>query len=125
MLGHPFIVDSETDHRNLVWMAASENAKVVRWRTRLQEYSFDVRHIAGVTSDVADALSRLSPTQVAAEVSVSSNNLLYVCGKSRRGDLFAEDLTAMAATRKFVRGGERSAALSDTLVDVIRKVHSE
>ena len=123
LLGHPFIV--ETDHRNLVWMAASENAKVVRWRTRLQEYSFDVRHIAGVTNDVADALSRLSPTQVAAEVSVSSNKMFDVCGNCRRGELIAEDLTAMAATRKFVRGGERPAALSDTLVDVIRKVHSE
>jgi hypothetical protein len=78
LLGHPFIV--ETDHRNLVWMAASENAKVVRWRTRLQEYSFDVRHIAGVTNDVADALSRLSPTQVAAEVSVSSNKMFDACG---------------------------------------------
>jgi hypothetical protein len=55
LLGHPFIV--ETDHRNPVLMSASENANVVRWRTRLQEYSFDVRHIAGVTNDVADALS--------------------------------------------------------------------
>ncbi len=91
-------------------MAASENAKAVRWRTGLQEHSFDVRHIADATSDVADALSRLSPpTQVAAdsaEVSVvSSNKMLSVCGICRRGELFAEDLTATAATRKFVRGG--------------------
>ncbi len=123
LLGHAFIV--ETDHRNLVLMSASENAKVVRWRTRLQEYSFDVRHIAGVTNDVADALSRLLPTQVAAEVSVSSDKILYVCGNCRRGELFTEDLTAMAATPKFVRGGERPAALPCCSVRRIGQRHTE
>ena len=46
LLGHPFIV--ETDHRNLCWMQKSDNPKVIRWRTRLSEYTFSVRHIAGV-----------------------------------------------------------------------------
>ena len=37
LLGHPFTV--ETDHRNLCWMQKSDNPKVIRWRTRLSEYT--------------------------------------------------------------------------------------
>ena len=64
LLGHPFIV--ETDHRNLCWMQKSDNPKVIRWRTRLSEYTFRVRHIAGVDNPVADALSRLHPVPTVA-----------------------------------------------------------
>ena len=48
----------ETDHKNLTYMALSETPKVVRWRLRLLEYDFTVRHIAGTENVVADALSR-------------------------------------------------------------------
>ena len=54
--GRTFIV--ETDHRNLVYMASSSTPKVIRWKLRLLEYDFVVRHIAGVENVVADALSR-------------------------------------------------------------------
>ena len=123
LLGHHFIV--ETDHRNLVWLAASENAKVVRWRTRLQEYNFDVHHIAGVSNAVADALSRLSPTRVADEVSVSANNFSHADEKCRRGEVLDQGREALALTRRSARVCERPAGLSDELVDVIRKVHVE
>jgi hypothetical protein len=55
LLGHPFVV--ETDHKNLCFLYKSDNPKVVRWRTRLSEYSFEVHHIAGIDNPVADALS--------------------------------------------------------------------
>ena len=54
--GRTFTV--ETDHRNLVYMASSLTPKVIRWKLRLLEYDFVVRHIAGVENVVADALSR-------------------------------------------------------------------
>lgn len=57
LLGRKFTV--ETDHKNLIWMHNCEAPKVVRWRLSLQQYDFDVTHIAGVTNIVADALSRL------------------------------------------------------------------
>ncbi|MFN9980893.1 MAG: Ty3/Gypsy family RNase HI domain-containing protein, partial [bacterium] len=44
LLGHPFVV--ETDHKNLCFLYKSDNPKVVRWRTRLSEYNFEVHHIA-------------------------------------------------------------------------------
>ena len=56
LMGRKFEV--ETDHRNLVFMANSATPKVVRWRLRLAEYDFDVRHIPGVDNVVADGLSR-------------------------------------------------------------------
>ena len=60
LLGHPFTV--ATDHRSLCWLQKKrDNPKVIRWRTRLSEYSFSVRHIAGVDDPVADTLSRLHP----------------------------------------------------------------
>ena len=49
----------ETDHQNLLWMAASEVPKIVRWRIYLQSFDFLIQHIKGSQNVVADALSRL------------------------------------------------------------------
>ena len=54
--GHKFTV--ETDHRNLMYLQKATAPKVVRWRLFLQEYDYDVRHIAGKDNVVADGLSR-------------------------------------------------------------------
>ena len=56
LMGHPFYV--ETDHKNLVYIDESSSAKITRWRLQLQQYNFQVVHIAGRTNVVADALSR-------------------------------------------------------------------
>ena len=55
--GKEFIV--ETDHRNLQWIQASLSPIVVRWRTLLQSYSFQIRHIPGRENKVADWMSRM------------------------------------------------------------------
>ena len=101
LLGHPFIV--ETDHRNLCWMQKSDNPKVIRWRTRLSEYTFSVRHIAGVDNPVADALSRLHPVPT-----VASSLPRVVQALSKPGSIV-----------------ERPASLSDSLVKTIQLVHAE
>jgi hypothetical protein len=56
LLGHHFIV--ETDHRNLMYLSKSTVPKLIRWRLRLQEFTFSVVHISGKSNVVADALSR-------------------------------------------------------------------
>lgn len=56
LLGHRFVV--ETDHRNLMFMRKSTAGKVIRWRLRLSEFNFVVRHIPGAENTVADCLSR-------------------------------------------------------------------
>jgi hypothetical protein len=55
-MGCKFIV--QTDHKNLIWMRRSKNAKVQRWCELLSMYDFEVQHIAGKDNVMADALSR-------------------------------------------------------------------
>jgi len=59
----------ETDHRNLQFIQNSTSPKIVRWRLALQGFDFAIRHIAGSTNVVADALSRVLSlqTETAAE----------------------------------------------------------
>lgn len=70
LLGHAFVV--ETDHRNLLYLERATAPKLVRWRLRLQEYNFTVRHVPGKHNCVADALSRCLFIDVASEPSQPS-----------------------------------------------------
>ena len=49
----------KTDHRNLLYMQRSCNAKVQRWFGYLMLFDFIIEHIPGVKNVVADALSRV------------------------------------------------------------------
>ena len=49
----------KTDHANLTYINTESSAKVRRWKLFLQEFNFDLIHIAGVDNLVADAFSRL------------------------------------------------------------------
>ena len=51
----------ETDHRNLIFLdkLSPSNPKLMRWRLHMTQYPFKIKHIAGRTNSVADALSRL------------------------------------------------------------------
>ena len=49
-----------TDHKNLVYLNEKDaSAKIKRWKLLIQEYNFDIEHIAGVLNIIADAFSRL------------------------------------------------------------------
>jgi len=51
----------EMDHRNLQYLSgveAERSPKLTRWKIILLEYSFDIKHISGITNTVADCLSR-------------------------------------------------------------------
>ncbi|GBP33084.1 Retrovirus-related Pol polyprotein from transposon 17.6 [Eumeta japonica] len=51
----------ETDHQPLTWLSKLKepNAKLTRWRLRLQEYDYDIKHTKGRENKIADALSRI------------------------------------------------------------------
>ncbi|GKT15287.1 gag-pol polyprotein [Aduncisulcus paluster] len=62
----------KTDHRNLVYVQKTPNAKTTRWRLRLEEFDFDIQHIPGTSNILADALSRLkSPEEAVSLKSLS------------------------------------------------------
>ena len=57
-----FIV--RTDHSSLQWLMsiAGDNARLVRWRLRLAEFSFEIQYKPGKINQAADALSRMRTT---------------------------------------------------------------
>ena len=56
LLGRRFSV--ATDHRNLMYLEKSTVPKLIRWKLRLMEFQFTIKHIAGVSNVIADVLSR-------------------------------------------------------------------
>lgn len=50
-----------TDHKNLTYINEDGSPKVKRWKLAIQEFNFDIEHIAGEENVVADAFSRLCP----------------------------------------------------------------
>jgi len=57
LFGRSFKV--RTDHRNLLYMQHSCNAKVQRWFGYLMLFDFIISHVPGIDNIVADALSRI------------------------------------------------------------------
>lgn len=57
--GRKFTV--RTDHRPLLWLSSLKepNAKLQRWKLKLEEFNFDVEYVKGKDNQVADGLSRL------------------------------------------------------------------
>lgn len=48
-----------TDHKNLTYLNLNPSPKVQRWKLFIQEFNFDIEHVAGKDNFVADAFSRL------------------------------------------------------------------
>jgi len=57
--GRKFVINS--DHKPLQWLhnLKEPNSKLQRWKIKLNEYDFDIKHISGKENKVADALSRI------------------------------------------------------------------
>ena len=57
LIGKQFVI--QTDHRNLLWMEASDVAMIIRWRVYLQGFVQTIEHISGTQNHVADYFSRV------------------------------------------------------------------
>lgn len=57
--GRKFIL--RTDHKALIWLSKLKepNAKLYRWKLKLQDYDYSIEHVKGKDNLVADALSRI------------------------------------------------------------------
>jgi len=59
LYGRRFTV--QTDHKPSVWLESLKepNMKLQRWKLKLNEYDFEIKHIQGKENHIADALSRI------------------------------------------------------------------
>ena len=67
LYGAATLIDILTDHHSLQWISTQPklSARQSRWVEQLQDYSFRVRHLPGVTNGAADTLSRRSDHEAA------------------------------------------------------------
>jgi hypothetical protein len=63
-----------TDHANLTYLNNDKNEKVRRWKVAIQEFNFNITHIAGEENVVADYLSRLPSMEASSRTSVDDKN---------------------------------------------------
>ncbi|CAF4371105.1 unnamed protein product, partial [Rotaria magnacalcarata] len=119
--GHEFIL--ETDHEPLVNLPNKEqlNKRCNRWRFKLAEYRFKVKHIQGKKNNMADYLSR-SPVELAEED--IDERILYE-SKSTQTDLSSlslNNLTPLKITTAITRAQAKlqqqtTATPSNTTMD--------
>lgn len=59
LFGQRFLI--ETDHAPLVWLdrLKEPNSRLIRWKTKLKEFDYEIKHKKGKENFVADALSRI------------------------------------------------------------------
>lgn len=115
LLGRHFVVKS--DHKPISYLFKSEKVpdKVIRWRTRLSDYSFKVEYIQGSENFVADCMSRVF--SLAAVDSDSSMNL--DCEEIRR----AQKLEFRSLYTSLKQNRSRPGQLSQNVRSIYRDLH--
>jgi hypothetical protein len=68
----------KTDHKNLTYINLESSQKVRRWKLFLQDFNFQMEHVAGVNNSVADAFSRLCSHQSTAETEEPHESSLFL-----------------------------------------------
>ena len=123
LLGQQFEV--QTDHKNILWLYKSEAPKILRWRLRMQEYDFIVRHVAGRENVAADCLSRVGQLTPAAKVAAAALKTDFQCDPQLLLQVFAfhndvqGHLKMKAVERKMKEAGIRGPYLREHIKFVI------
>lgn len=91
VFGRNFVVF--TDHKPLKWLwnIKDPNSRLMRWRIKLEEYNFDIRHTPGVSNQVADAFSRIEPHEQISVITRSKTKQLNKNDSEEPSELFESD----------------------------------
>ena len=114
-----------TDHKNLLYINSAGSQKVQRWKLRIQEYDFQIEHIAGINNIAADFLSRLCsrPVEEALQSAESTNtpqievdcqiqyNPLLLLRKGREDPQITRKIASVHNSRAGHHGVERTIEL--------------
>lgn len=84
--GYKFLV--RTDHKPLIYLyqLKKPTTKLIRIRLELDEYNFDIEHIAGKSNVVADALSRVTLSDIKKMNEISKDILAITRSMSKNKD---------------------------------------
>ena len=117
----PFTI--RTDHRNLLCLNNEASPKVLRWKWDIQQYNFEVEHIAGVLNTAADLFSRLCVLKATEEERIES---LKTFSLPLQRNASGSYLLALNATRRMepLRPWMKdNRPLDQEVHDIITQVH--
>lgn len=108
--------DIVTDHKPLLWLyqLKEPGSKLTRWRLRLQEYDFDIKHKNGHLNANADALSRLKINALgASEPDDDSSMIVNLDDREIKLQKHLKDVINEIAGRRNTEDS-RTASISDS-----------
>jgi transposase InsO family protein len=111
-----------TDHKNLIYINTSGSAKVIRWKLAIQEYDFNVEHIAGQANVVADTLSRLVPTEEPEFVSALCEQYLQL--ETDTSSTVIQDFSNISEMQYSILATLYNDKIPDNYYKIIAKVHN-
>jgi transposase InsO family protein len=144
LLGNHFTL--YTDHQALISVRSkpSPSARITRWSLAMQEYDFEVKHIAGAQLLVPDALSRLESSCIMMSESLSSTDLWlhhqasddFCCSTRKSIDIspaskkqkMRDGYTVNAKGLLVYRGGEfedRVVVPRSLVPEVLKEIHDD
>ena len=106
----------QNDHRNLVWMRKSVNAKVQRWFASLIDFRMSIAHIPGKINLMADMLSRSFDTNSSVDPGHSGN--------STSDDGHVTDNVGTSTSTLFDGTLAAARALTDERIELLDKYHN-
>ena len=114
----------KTDHANLTYLRTEHKQKVQRWKLAIQQYSFQIEHVAGIDNIAADGFSRFCPYTPDEEE--EQHTLMSFAATLLADDVVQQHIHKVAPARRAerTRDGFKDHVIPDARYKVISKCHN-